>query len=288
MERPSWLGTPTSKRVTGQSPGLYTSQVTEGTAGAGWYPVGDGTRLRYWDGEVWTDHFHDVSPGSGGNHQVGKARAVVQQVTSDDHTVPAGTIWSALGKTVGNITTGRYRLDTFYLYYSRGTLRTDAQQVPVHLVVDVDVRQSITQRARDVYTVVAHTRGHGPGPLAITLADIPDGHGAARVITHAAHQARLNLEQRDIQIQGQRHQATNTTRQEMLVQGVIGQVPIQVGSNPSISLTPGAPIETAPTPQALPSQDPVSQLKELAALRDAGVLTEDEFANKKAEILNRI
>lgn len=262
--------------------------MNEGLAGAGWYPVDDGARLRYWDGAVWTDHFHDVTPTGGTTAQVSRTRGVVNQFTSDEHTVPAGTIWSALGKTVGNITTGRYRLDAVYLYYSKGTLRTDAQQVPAHLVVDVDVRQSLTQRARDVYTVVAHVRGHGHGPMAITLADIPDGHGAARAITHAAHQARLNLEQRDIKIQGQRHQATNTTRQEMLVQGVIGQVPIQVGGNPSISLTPGPAVESAATPQALPSQDPVSQLKDLAALRDAGVLTEDEFASKKSEILSRI
>lgn len=26
-------------------------------AAAGWYPIDDG-RLRYWDGEAWTEHFH--------------------------------------------------------------------------------------------------------------------------------------------------------------------------------------------------------------------------------------
>jgi len=36
------------------------------------------------------------------------------------------------------------------------------------------------------------------------------------------------------------------------------------------------------------SPDPLAQLKELAALRDAGILTDDEFASKKAEILGRI
>jgi hypothetical protein len=44
----------------------------------------------------------------------------------------------------------------------------------------------------------------------------------------------------------------------------------------------------APPPQAAPPQasaDPVQQLKDLAELRDQGVLTEEEFAAQKAKIL---
>jgi Short C-terminal domain len=44
-----------------------------------------------------------------------------------------------------------------------------------------------------------------------------------------------------------------------------------------------------PPPQAAqaaaPAADPVAQLKELAELRDKGVLTEEEFASQKAKIL---
>lgn len=36
---------------------------------------------------------------------------------------------------------------------------------------------------------------------------------------------------------------------------------------------------------AAPAVDPVAQLRELAALRDQGVLTEDEFAAQKAKLL---
>jgi hypothetical protein len=38
-------------------------------------------------------------------------------------------------------------------------------------------------------------------------------------------------------------------------------------------------------PAAAPAADPVAQLKELAALRDQGVLTDEEFAAQKAKIL---
>ena len=42
----------------------------------------------------------------------------------------------------------------------------------------------------------------------------------------------------------------------------------------------------APPPAPVAAPDPIDQLKELAALRQQGVLTEDEFTAQKAKILN--
>jgi hypothetical protein len=42
-----------------------------------------------------------------------------------------------------------------------------------------------------------------------------------------------------------------------------------------------------PPPPAAPAVDPIEQLKELAALREQGILTDDEFAVQKAKILGR-
>ena len=41
----------------------------------------------------------------------------------------------------------------------------------------------------------------------------------------------------------------------------------------------------APPPAAAPQQDTVTQLKELAELKNQGILTEEEFAAEKAKIL---
>jgi len=41
----------------------------------------------------------------------------------------------------------------------------------------------------------------------------------------------------------------------------------------------------APPPPALSQEDLISQLKQLGELRDAGVLTEDEFSAQKAKLL---
>jgi hypothetical protein len=46
------------------------------------------------------------------------------------------------------------------------------------------------------------------------------------------------------------------------------------------------PTYAAPAPApAAPAADPIQQLKELAALKDQGILTEEEFATQKAKIL---
>jgi hypothetical protein len=47
-----------------------------------------------------------------------------------------------------------------------------------------------------------------------------------------------------------------------------------------------APPPPAPEPAA-PAADPIEQLKELAALREQGVLTDEEFAVQKSKILGR-
>ncbi len=46
-----------------------------------------------------------------------------------------------------------------------------------------------------------------------------------------------------------------------------------------------APAPPAPAPAAAPATDVVGQLKELAALKDQGILTDEEFAAQKAKIL---
>jgi Short C-terminal domain len=45
-----------------------------------------------------------------------------------------------------------------------------------------------------------------------------------------------------------------------------------------------APAPAAPAPTA-PAVDPIEQLKELAALREQGILTDEEFAAQKAKLL---
>lgn len=48
------------------------------------------------------------------------------------------------------------------------------------------------------------------------------------------------------------------------------------------------PAYAAPPAPAAPAPDPIEQLKQLGALREQGVLTDEEFAVQKAKILNAV
>jgi hypothetical protein len=73
------------------------------------------------------------------------------------------TIWETESKSLagmatgGKITTAKYRLTNRALYFERGTLRTDAQQIPLWAIRDIDLTQSLTQKARGVGTLIVHT-----------------------------------------------------------------------------------------------------------------------------------
>jgi hypothetical protein len=53
-----------------------------------------------------------------------------------------------------------------------------------------------------------------------------------------------------------------------------------------LTAEPAAP--TAATPTAGPSDDPIAQIQRLAALRDQGIISEADFEQKKAELMQRI
>ncbi|MGA2286474.1 MAG: RDD family protein [Dehalococcoidia bacterium] len=78
--------------------------------------------------------------------------------------------------------------------------------------------------------------------------------------------------------------------EKIVEQGSLGQLPAGVSSPPAyappVSL-PGRGSPPAPPP-AGPSQDVASQIEKLAALHDAGAITDEEFAAKKAELLSRM
>lgn len=244
-------------------------------AAAGWYPVDDG-RLRYWDGEAWTDHFHAGTTTAGSPIRQAGAAAVNRLIdTSAVHDPEA--VWQSTGRPLTGIGAGRYRLTHHYLFFEKGALRTDSQQVPISAVVDVDVRQSMSQKARGVFTVLVHIQ-RAQGIEIVTMDDIPDGREAQRLINDTAHQARLAIQQR-----------TNTHRYENThLVGHVGQLPgIQATNLPApnvpAALPPGGPGQATET-----DSDPIEQLRRLGELRDAGIVTDEEFAAKKAEMLRRL
>ena len=172
------------------------------------------------------------------------------------------TIWEGQSQTLTGAATGgrgaaKYRLTNFYLYFEKGMLRTDAQQVPIAEVGDVDVKQSMTQKARGVGDVLVHV--HRPtGVEVVTIEAIPSPRDVQRMVNDAAHAARQA-----------RQQAANTHTYNQ--------------ANPTM------PAPQQPAPAAAPAQDdPMAQLRKLGELHDAGILSDEAFSAKKAEILARL
>lgn len=61
------------------------------------------------------------------------------------------------------------------------------------------------------------------------------------------------------------------------------------GGQPQVVVQQAAPQHTPPpSPAAAPQEDVMEQLTKLGQLREAGVLSEEEFAAKKAELLGRL
>lgn len=120
------------------------------------------------------------------------------------------------------------------------------------------MRQTLTQKARGVGDVIVHIQRH-TGVEQVVLRDIQAPREAVTIINRVAHDARLAS-----------HTLANTHHYTS------GFVPAS------------APPPSAPTHESRGADNPMEQLVKLGQLRDAGVLTQDEFAAKKAEILSRL
>lgn len=221
---------------------------------AGWYQQPDG-RMRWWDGRQWAEHFHtpeDPRKGQAKNPTAVASRVLNPSVQTDAN--HQDILWSATGQPMTGIGAGRYWLTGHYLYFERGTLSTDSQQVPISAVIDVDVHQGMIQKSRGLYTVTVHIQ-RANGIELVQMVDIPNGREAQQVINQTANSARYAL---------QRHQ--NTMHYDT-----------QVTPSPS---RPGSP--------RADGDSIIVQIEHLGKLRDAGVVTESEFLAKKAELLGRL
>jgi hypothetical protein len=70
-----------------------------------------------------------------------------------------------------------------------------------------------------------------------------------------------------------------------VVAGTAAAVGAHAANKRAADAAPVAPEPAAPAPAPASAPDPVAQLTQLAALKDSGALTEEEFETQKARIL---
>lgn len=154
----------------------------------------------------------------------------------------------------GQIVPGHYKLTDRHLVVSSGVARTADEQIPLDRVQDVDVRQGLGQKMLGTANVIVYvTRADGSRD-SVVMSNLPDARNARDLINEAAQTARLR-EQR----------LANTHTYDA-----------------------AAPVVSQPPPRTDASDGVYAQLRQLGELRDAGVITEDDFEQKKVELLSRI
>ena len=171
------------------------------------------------------------------------------------------TLWEGESKDLtsaasgGRLVKNSYKLTTEFIYVDSGLVKSSSEQIPLWAVRDVDVKQSMIQKARGIATVTVRCQHDDfTGRSSIVMDDVEGGREFRDLINQHSETARRDYQKR-------------SQTQTVNYQGV-GQAP-------------GVP--TAET--ASPEEDPMVKLEKLAELRDRGVLTDDEFAAQKAKLL---
>jgi len=198
------------------------------------------------------------------------------------------TLWVGESKDMATkglgVSKARYRITKDRIQIESGMLGTKSESVPLWSVKDMDVRQAVWQRGNDVGDVVltledpayaasqadmfSMSGASDPGAATgqVVLDNIEHPHSVIDLLTPLVSEAR--------------HKKT-IERQSTYMHVNPGMA--AMGMAPQAPPAQPAPAAEPPAP-AGPSL--AAQLRELAELRDAGVLTPEEFDAQKTRLLN--
>lgn len=188
------------------------------------------------------------------------------------------TVWMGNSHKPGGISTAFYRITKDRIWIESGMFGSKSESVPLWAVKDMDVRQAMWQKGKDIGDVVLILEDASYGTHEAGLFDFSAMSGRASAAAGQTGQVVLdNIEGphtvRDLlaPLVSEARRAKMMERQSQFIH---------------YATPPAAPAPAAVAP-ATPAS-PVSiadELKKLGELRDAGVLTDEEFAAQKAKLL---
>lgn len=199
----------------------------------------------------------------------------LEQLKDDPNTLWFGQSTDVTSKATG-MSKATYRLTKSALFIDSGLLGTRSDQVPLWAVKDIDVRQNVLQRGKDIGDIVLHLEDPalsvGQASAFDLMANEPGMTSGEVLIDNieGPHQLRDLL----LPLVSEARQKKTIERQS--------QYHHHMGANPAMGGM-GAPAASAPAPAE--QVDVAEQLRKLASLRDEGILTDEEFAAQKAKLL---
>lgn len=212
-------------------------------------------------------------------------------------------IWEGESQNVKARATGgrftlHYRLTTHYLYYETGGITgTKRQQIPLLEIRDVDVAQNLIQKTQGVGNVLVHITRPDGIPETATLDWVTDPLAVRDLINRAIHEMRVLVHGRQV------NEKKDVGVHRFDTTGGFGWAPgtppppplpgpVQPAAFPQAPQPPAplpAPPEPAPADtRANTPEQVMALLKQLGELRDAGVVTPEEFEAKKKDLLDRL
>ncbi|WP_373861775.1 winged helix-turn-helix domain-containing protein [Actinomadura hibisca] len=208
-----------------------------------------------------------------------------------EQTIWEGETQNVTARATGGRFTLKYRLTTHYLYFETGGIGgTRQEQVPLINVQDVDISQTLVQKTRKVGNVLVHIiRQNGAQETAV-FDSVPDPVMVRDLINQTVHHVRAAAHQRQIAEQQQLnvHRYEQTSPAFGMQPAAPGMPPAPAYPAPAPAVQPalaGTPVQPQP---AYTADQTMALLKQLGELRDAGVLTLEEFEAKKQELLARL
>ena len=171
-------------------------------------------------------------------------------------------IWEGERTTLASLASGgklvreRYRLTAEHLHFDAGILSVKEEQVPTWAIRDVDLEQSLKQRAIGIGDITVNCQhDEYTGRDKVTLEGVKDPKAVRDLLMQVGKKARLE------------HQQRAQTSFMNVAQGVtpLGGVPSPVAENRV--------------------DDPLERIGKLKQLLDAGALTQEEFNAQKSKLL---
>ena len=221
----------------------------------------------------WKDRLKQAADQGKAMAEQGKAKLAEQSAKrTEQWATDPSTLWFGESKNPTGVAKARYRITKDRVWIESGLLGTRTESVPLWAIRDMDVRQAVWQRDKDIGDVVLNLEdpAYGANQDMFNLTGAPEsGTTSGQVVLdnvegpYAVHDLLAPL------VSEARHKKT------------IERQSSYVHMQPPYGAPPVAP----PAPAAPPQVDLADQLRKLGELRDAGLLTDDEFAAQKAKLL---